>query len=85
MLSKNKRNNKLAGLFGLHASLTLGEEKHWSNCREAAPSEVGFHIHAAEHQSDQFDSIEKSGDRVIDGCINMVSWEQDHCCACCAC
>jgi putative selenium metabolism protein SsnA len=56
---------KIAATFGLHASLTLSDET-LDSCRQAAPQDVGFHIHAAEHESDQYDSLAKSGLRVID-------------------
>ena len=54
---------RLAATFGLHASLTLSDAT-LEACREA--HDDGFHIHAAEHESDQYDSLQKSGTRVID-------------------
>lgn len=56
---------RLAGLFGLHASLTLSEAS-LNACRKAVPDGVGFHIHVAEHPVDEYDSLEKSGLRVVD-------------------
>lgn len=56
---------RLAASFGLHASLTLSEET-LEACREAAPDDTGFHIHVAEHHIDQYDSLEKTGLRVVD-------------------
>jgi putative selenium metabolism protein SsnA len=56
---------RLAATFGLHASLTL-TEKTLEACREAAPEDVGFHVHVAEHPVDEYDSLAKSGTRVID-------------------
>ncbi len=53
----------IAATFGLHASLTLSDAT-LAACREA--HDGGFHIHAAEHESDQYDSLQKSGLRVID-------------------
>ncbi|MGH9799496.1 MAG: amidohydrolase family protein, partial [Blastocatellia bacterium] len=36
-------------------------------CRDAHDAnDYGFHIHAAEHEADQYDSLKKSGARVID-------------------
>ena len=55
----------LAASFGLHASLTLSDET-LAACREALPAGMGFHIHTAEHESDEYDSLAKSGTRVID-------------------
>lgn len=56
---------RVAATFGLHASLTLTDETLVA-CRQAVPEGVGFHIHVAEHEADEFDSIEKSGKRVVD-------------------
>lgn len=56
---------RLAGTFGLHASLTLSGVTLQA-CRSAAPDRTGFHIHVAEHESDEYDSLAKSGMRVID-------------------
>jgi putative selenium metabolism protein SsnA len=53
----------IAAIFGLHASLTLSDAT-LEACRDAHDS--GFHIHAAEHEADQYDSLKKSGSRVID-------------------
>lgn len=57
--------SRIAGTFGLHASLTLSDET-LEACRAAVPAEGGFHIHVAEHEADEYDSLEKSGLRVID-------------------
>jgi putative selenium metabolism protein SsnA len=56
---------RLAGTFGLHASLTLSGIT-LEACRAAVPEGTGFHIHTAEHDSDEYDSLSKSGMRVID-------------------
>jgi len=56
---------RVAATFGLHASTTLSDET-LSACREAAGEDVGFHIHVAEHESDEYDSLNKSGLRVVD-------------------
>jgi len=56
---------RLAGTFGLHASLTLSGVTLQA-CRAAVPEETGFHIHTAEHESDEYDSLIKSEMRVID-------------------
>ncbi|HKQ72092.1 MAG TPA: putative aminohydrolase SsnA [Blastocatellia bacterium] len=55
--------SQIAGAFGLHASLTLSDAT-LEACRNA--HDGGFHIHAAEHEADQLDSLKKSGSRVID-------------------
>jgi putative selenium metabolism protein SsnA len=55
---------RLAATFGLHASLTLSDET-LEACREAVPEGVGFHIHVAESEADQEDSLRKAKMRVV--------------------
>jgi putative selenium metabolism protein SsnA len=62
---ENVANGRVKSTFGLHASLTLSE-KTLAACREAVPEGTGFHIHVAEHESDEYDSLAKSGKRVVD-------------------
>ena len=62
---RDKQNEFISALFGLHASLTLGD-KTLERAREMCPEDVGFHIHAAEHIIDEYDSLQKSGKRVIE-------------------
>jgi putative selenium metabolism protein SsnA len=62
-VQKEKR-PRLAALFGLHASLTLSAET-LDACRAALPADAGFHIHVAEHEVDQEDSLAKSGLPVV--------------------
>jgi putative selenium metabolism protein SsnA len=57
--------NRIAATFGLHAGLTISDET-MDACRDAAPPECGFHIHVAEHEVDEYDSLAKSGMRVVD-------------------
>ena len=56
---------RIAATFGLHASLTLSAET-LKACRKAASSDTGFHIHVAEHEADEYDSLNKYGLRVVD-------------------
>jgi len=56
---------RIAATFGLHASLTLSEGT-LETCRNIVPEGVGFHIHVAEHEVDQYDSLAKCGLRVVD-------------------
>jgi putative selenium metabolism protein SsnA len=56
---------RVAAMFGLHASLTLSDET-LEVCRNLAPAGSGFHLHVAEHEVDEYDSLEKSGMRVVD-------------------
>jgi putative selenium metabolism protein SsnA len=55
----------LAASFGLHASLTLSGATLQA-CRAALPQGSGFHVHVAEHEQDQYDSLQKSNMRVVD-------------------
>jgi len=61
---KDQKSNNLSALFGLHASLTLSDAT-LKKARELCPQDTGFHIHAAEHIVDEYDSLKKSGKRVI--------------------
>lgn len=63
--SKFRDNDFISPMFGLHASLTLGDNT-LKQAREMCPQETGFHIHAAEHVIDEYDSIDKYGKRVIE-------------------
>ncbi|NUQ58150.1 MAG: amidohydrolase family protein, partial [Anaerolineales bacterium] len=56
---------RLSAAFGLHASLTLSGATLQA-CAAAIPEGKGFHIHAAEHESDEYDSLQKSGMRAMD-------------------
>jgi putative selenium metabolism protein SsnA len=56
----------LAGTFGLHASLSLSDET-LADCVAAAEGlETGFHIHVAEHEADEYDSLYRYGKRAVD-------------------
>ncbi|WKZ42702.1 MAG: putative aminohydrolase SsnA [Anaerolineales bacterium] len=62
---KKTKSPLLAATFGLHASLTLSDAS-LDLCRQSIPDGFGFHVHTAEHESDEYDSLNKSGMRVID-------------------
>jgi putative selenium metabolism protein SsnA len=62
---KRNKSPLLAGTFGLHAALTLSDSS-LDLCRQSVPDGVGFHVHTAEHESDEYDSLNKTGLRVID-------------------
>ena len=62
---KKTKSPLLAATFGLHASLTLSDAS-LDLCRQAIPDGFGFHVHTAEHESDEYDSLNKSGMRVVD-------------------
>jgi putative selenium metabolism protein SsnA len=63
--AESPADGRLAAIFGLHASLTLSDET-LTACAERAPAGTGFHIHVAEHEIDEQDSLAKSGMRVVE-------------------
>jgi putative selenium metabolism protein SsnA len=56
----------LAGTFGLHASLSLSDETLADCVTAARKLGSGFHIHVAEHEVDEYDSLYRHGRRVVD-------------------
>jgi putative selenium metabolism protein SsnA len=54
----------ISATFGLHASLTLGD-KALRACADSLPDGAGFHVHVAEHEADEEDSLRRSGQRVV--------------------
>ena len=84
--TRNEHQGRLAATFGLHASLTLSD----ATLAKCAGEASRFHIHVAEHPADEYDSIEKSGQRVVERlhgfgitgpesimahCIHVDTWE----------
>jgi len=65
MIKKAAGNDRLGAAFGLHASLTV-DDGTLDACRGSIGEEAGFHIHVAEHQADEYDSLKRSGLRVVD-------------------
>jgi len=56
----------IVATFGLHASLTVSDET-LAACVDAARGlATGFHIHVAEHEADEYDSLNKTGLRAVD-------------------
>ncbi len=51
--------------FGLHAGLTLSDETLEACVAAAEGLATGFHIHVAEHEADEDDSLRKYGERVV--------------------
>ncbi len=63
---QDRGNDMLAGTFGMHASLSLSDET-LAACVDAAKDlDTGFHIHVAEHNVDEYDSLHNYGKRTID-------------------
>lgn len=56
---------RVSATFGLHASLTLSDST-LECARKEIPEGIGFHIHVAESEADEYDSLQKSGMRVVD-------------------
>lgn len=56
---------RIGATFGLHASLTLSDETLEACASAADGLDTGFHIHVAEHEADEEDSLRKSGQRVV--------------------
>jgi putative selenium metabolism protein SsnA len=63
---RERESTMLAGLFGLHASLSLSDETLRKCVAAAEGLDTGFHIHVAEHEVDESDSMENHGLRVVD-------------------
>ena len=66
-------NPRIRGTFGMHASLTLNDESLRA-CADAIASDGGFHIHVAEHEADEDDSLRRSGTRVVERLDNYGIW-----------
>ncbi|MBK7896355.1 MAG: putative aminohydrolase SsnA [Anaerolineaceae bacterium] len=62
---KERNSELLAGTFGLHAALSLSDETLANCVAAAADLDTGFHIHVAEHEVDEYDSLFKYGQRVV--------------------
>lgn len=60
-----ERNPRIGATFGLHASMTLSDETLAACVAAAQDLDVGFHIHVAEHEADEYDSLQKYGERVV--------------------
>ncbi len=61
-IEKNK-NHQIAGMFGMHASMTLSDET-LKKVRDQLNG-AGIHIHVAESEMDELDAISKHGQSVV--------------------
>jgi len=68
-----KRNSRIGATFGLHASLTL-DDAALKSCADAVPAGSGFHIHVAEHEADEENSLIRSGKRVVQRLDQFGIW-----------
>lgn len=66
----------VAGTFGLHASLTLSDET-LRRVADVLPDGAGVHVHVAEHEADEEDSLRRSGQRVVNRLAQYGLWN-DH-------
>ena len=61
----DRKSDLLAGTFGLHAALSLSDET-LADCVTAVNDlDVGFHIHVAEHEADEYQSLHQHNKRVV--------------------
>jgi len=57
--------DRVAASIGAHACMSITEET-FAKLREETPAEAGFHIHVAEHEYDEYRSLEMAGVRSVD-------------------
>jgi putative selenium metabolism protein SsnA len=62
---RESEDSLLRGLFGLHASFTIGDRTMGRCVDSAAEFDAGFHIHVAEAASDQAQCEREHGRRVV--------------------
>ncbi len=67
---------RIRGLFGLHASLSLSDASLRA-CADAISEAGGFHIHVAEHEADQADSLRRAGMRVVPRLDQFGIWRDN--------
>ncbi len=73
---RQRDDDLINGLFGLHASLTLSDAT-LEACGEAvAGLDTGFHIHTAEGIQDVEDSLQRSGLRVVERLDKFGVWNE---------
>jgi len=70
---RDNHRSQVRGTFGLHASLTLNDESLRA-CVDARPDGTGFHVHVAEHEADELDSLGRSGKRVVNRLHDYGIW-----------
>lgn len=61
-ITASQERARLRGTFGLHASLTLSDTT-LRQCADAYSG--GFHVHVAEHEADEKDSLQRAGVGVV--------------------
>ncbi len=74
-MTASAAHSRIRGAFGLHASLTLDDES-LEACAAAIPDGAGFHIHVAEHEADEADSLRRSGRSVVERLDQYGIWRE---------
>lgn len=72
-MHQNAAHPRIRGTFGLHASLTLSDATLRA-CAAVIPDDAGYHIHLAEHEADEADSLQRDGKRVVQRLDNYGIW-----------
>lgn len=62
---RERQDDRLKGLFGLHAPFTLGD-RTLTRCAERIDARDGYHVHVCEGSLDPIDSMEKYQMQVMD-------------------
>lgn len=70
---RSSRASCIGATFGMHASLTLNDTALRA-CVDAVSIDDGFHIHVAEHEADEEDSIRRGGKRVVQRLDEFGIW-----------
>lgn len=60
---------RVAANIGAHACMSVTDAT-FARLREATPAGAGFHIHVAEHEYDEYRSMELAGTRSVDSLLN---------------
>lgn len=64
--AKADKSGRLHGLVGLHAAMTISQPTLERCVALVREFDAGFHVHVAEGQADQEDSLQKYGRRVVE-------------------
>ncbi len=64
-LKAAQKHSMIGASFGLHASMTVSEETLAKCVTAAQELDSGFHIHVAEHEADEYDSLQKYGKPIV--------------------
>lgn len=63
--AKTQNPQMINGMFGLHASFTVSDETMQKVVDAMEGVDAGYHVHVAEAITDQYDSLEKYGKRIV--------------------